>query len=126
MAGRIDEVQLIKIAVVGAVVQAHGVGLDGDAALALQVHGIEDLFHHFALRKRAGDLQQAVGQGGFAVIDVRNDGEIADEFAVHSERELSRLSHTRGLGDRGGEGLDAENGEGLDAETRRRGERGRS
>ena len=53
-------------------------GFDGDAALALQVHRIEHLRHHFALRKRAGDFQQAVGQRRFAVVDVRNDREIAD------------------------------------------------
>ena len=58
-------------------------GLDGDAALALQVHGVEDLLHHFALRERAGDLEQTVGQRGLAVVDVRNDGEIPDEFAIH-------------------------------------------
>jgi hypothetical protein len=62
VAGRIDQVELVQVAVVGAVVQAHGVGLDGDAALALQVHGVEHLLHHFALRERAGDLQQAVRQ----------------------------------------------------------------
>ena len=84
MAGRVDEVQLVHVAVVGAIIQAHGVGLDGDAALALQVHGVEHLLHHFALRKRAGDLEQPVRQRGFAVVDVRNDREIADEFAIHA------------------------------------------
>ena len=29
--------------------------------------------------ERAGHLDQAVGKGGFAVIDVGDDGEIADE-----------------------------------------------
>ena len=56
-------------------------GFDGDAALALQVHRVEDLLHHFALRERAGDFEQAVGQRRLAVVDVRNDREIADEFA---------------------------------------------
>ncbi len=51
VAGRIDQVQLVHLAIVGAIVQAHGVRLDGDAALALQVHGIEHLLHHFALRQ---------------------------------------------------------------------------
>ena len=31
----------------------------------------------------AGQLQQAVGQRGFAVVDVRDDGEIAEESGVH-------------------------------------------
>src|SRR5271157_2886252 len=70
-------------------------GLDGDAALALQVHGVQHLLHHFALRKRAGDLQQAVRQRRLAVVDVRNDREIADEFAIHAMWGCSveRLSH---------------------------------
>ena len=33
--------------------------------------------------QRAGDLEQPVGQRRFAVIDVRDDREIADEFAIH-------------------------------------------
>ena len=84
VAGSVDEVQLVDFAIVGAIVEPNGVGFDGDAALAFQVHGIEDLLHHFALRKRAGDLQQAIRQRGLAVVDVRNDGEITDEFAIHA------------------------------------------
>jgi hypothetical protein len=38
VAGRVDEVEDVGLAVAGAVVEADGVGLDGDAALALQVH----------------------------------------------------------------------------------------
>ena len=84
VAGGVDEVQLIPVAVVGAVIEADGVGLDGDAALALQVHGVEHLLHHFALGKRPGDFEQTVRQRGLAVIDVRDDREIPDEFAVHA------------------------------------------
>ena len=58
-------------------------GLDGDAALALQVHRVQHLRHHFALGKRAGDFEQAVGQRRLAVIDVRNDTEISNERGVH-------------------------------------------
>ena len=49
VAGRVDQVQLIHVAVAGRIIQAHGVRFDGDAALALQVHGVEDLLHHLAL-----------------------------------------------------------------------------
>ena len=34
--------------------------------------------------QRAGNFEQAVGQRALAVIDVRNDREIPDEFAVHA------------------------------------------
>ena len=63
--------------------QANALGLDGDAALALQVHRIEHLRVHLALAERAGQLQQAVGQRGFAVVDVRDDAEIADVLGIH-------------------------------------------
>ena len=48
--GRVDQVQLVRMPVAGRIIQAHGVGFDGDAALALQVHGVEHLLHHLALR----------------------------------------------------------------------------
>jgi hypothetical protein len=35
------------------------------------------------MRERAGQLQQAVGQRRFAVVDVRNDAEIADVLGIH-------------------------------------------
>jgi hypothetical protein len=38
---------------------------------------------HFALRKRAGHLQQTVRKRGLAVIDVRDDTKIAYELWVH-------------------------------------------
>ena len=53
------------------------VGLDGDATLAFQVHGIEHLFAHLAMTERGGQLQHAVGQRGFAVVDVGDDAEVA-------------------------------------------------
>jgi hypothetical protein len=63
--------------------QADAFGLDGDAALAFQVHGVEHLLVHFALRQGAGHFEQTVGKGGFAVVDVRDDTKIADELWVH-------------------------------------------
>ena len=83
VAGSVNEVELVFAGVAGGVVEADGFGFDGDAALALEVHGIEELGVHFALGERAGELEEAVGQGGFAVVDVRDDAEIADELGIH-------------------------------------------
>ena len=38
VAGRVHQVELIELAVLGLVVEPHGLGLDGDTALALDVH----------------------------------------------------------------------------------------
>ena len=51
VAGSVDQVEDVILAVARMVAQAHSLRLDGDAALALDVHGIEHLLppDHFAL-----------------------------------------------------------------------------
>ena len=78
VAGRVDQIQDVLLAVCRGVVQADGVRLDGDAALALEVHGVEDLRLHLARLKRAGELEEAICQRRLAMVDVRDDREIAD------------------------------------------------
>jgi hypothetical protein len=51
-------------------------GLDGDSALALDVHPVEVLGAHIAIGDDPGQLQHPVGQGGLAVIDVGDDAEV--------------------------------------------------
>jgi len=48
--GRIDEIELIGLAILRGVGHTDGVSLNGDAALALQIHGIKHLSLHFAGR----------------------------------------------------------------------------
>jgi hypothetical protein len=82
VAGRVDEVQDIGVAVLRGVFDADGVGLDGDAALALDIHAVEQLLLHVALGHGAGQLDQPVGEGGFPVVDMGDDGEVADAGEV--------------------------------------------
>ena len=84
MARSINEVQLVDFAVVSGIHHANGMSLDGDAALALEVHGVENLGLHLACGQRTGELQQAVGQRGLTMIDVRDDREIADVRGIHN------------------------------------------
>ena len=86
MTGRVDEVELIQLTILGRVHHADGVGLDGDAPLALQVHGIEYLGLHLAHGERSGQLQQAIRQRGFTVVDMRDDRKVAEEGGVHRLR----------------------------------------
>ncbi len=82
VARRVDQVQLIGLAVAGRVGEAHGLRLDGDAALALDLHGIEHLAGHLARLEPAAALDEPVGEGRLAVIDVGDDREIADAGEV--------------------------------------------
>ena len=52
--------------------------LDGNAPLALEVHGVQNLRFHLAVGEAAAALNEAVGKGRLAVIDVRDNREIAD------------------------------------------------
>ncbi len=78
MARRVHQVEDVAFAVLGAVFEAHGLRLDGDAALALQFHAVQDLLAHLARGKPARGLDQPVGQGRFAVVDMGDDRKIAD------------------------------------------------
>ena len=60
MAGGVDQVEDIGLAVVGGVFDAHGLGLDRDAALALDIHAVEHLLLHVAV----GDGLRSPGSAG--------------------------------------------------------------
>ena len=83
VARRVDEVELVLLAVLGGVVHGHGPGLDGDAPLPLDVHVVQNLVRHGPLVHALGQLQNPVRQGGFAVVDVGDDAEVADVFSCH-------------------------------------------
>ncbi len=83
MPGGVDQVQLVGLAVARGVEHAHRLRLDRDPALALEVHRVEQLRPHLARRHRVGQLEDAVRQRRLAVVDVRDDREVADVRLVH-------------------------------------------
>ena len=78
MSRGVDEVEEVLLSVLGVVEHRDGVALDGDAALALEVHGVERLLLELALRNGLRELQNAVRERGLAVVHMRDDAEIAD------------------------------------------------
>ena len=74
MAGRVDDVDARPLPL-----HRGAFGEDGDAALALQVVGVDRPLHHLLIgAKRAALAQQLVDQRGLAVVDMRDDGDVAD------------------------------------------------
>ena len=80
MSGRVDQIQFVGVAVFMLVMHPDRMGLDGDAPLALQIHPVQQLLLKIARGNGPGQLQQPVGQRGFAVVDMRDDAEVADQF----------------------------------------------
>ena len=60
----------------------HGLRLDRDPALALELHRVEHLLAHLAVRERLRQLEDAVGKRRLAMVDVRDDREVADAIRV--------------------------------------------
>ena len=81
VARRIDEVQLMALPG-----DAHGLGLDRDPALALEIHRIEQLLAHVAVGDRVRELKNPIGQGRLPVVDVGDDGEVSDAALVHGNQ----------------------------------------
>ena len=80
MARGIDKIQLVGIAIFGRVIKGHTLRLDGNPALALDIHRIEHLRRHFSFVKPTAVLNKAIGKGGLAVINMGNNREIAYVF----------------------------------------------
>ena len=78
VARRVDQVELVTLPG-----DAHRLRLDRDAALALEVHRVEHLRAHVAARDGVRELENAVGERRLAVVDVRDDREVADAVLGH-------------------------------------------
>src|SRR3989344_837801 len=78
MPGRVDEIQDVL-----AVLHPHRLHLDGDAALAFEVHTVEHLVAHKAFGNGTGTFEQTIGQRRFPVVNVRDDRKVANVFLVH-------------------------------------------
>ncbi|CAI8354222.1 MAG: Uncharacterised protein [Hyphomonas sp. TMED17] len=93
MSGRIHQIERIGLTICGGVVEPDGLRFNGNAALPLNIHRVENLFGHFPVGQRTGCLNKAIGKGGFTMVDMGHDGEISDMVArCHSRRINSGLS----------------------------------
>jgi hypothetical protein len=73
VAGRVDDVDFHAV-----IVDAGGFGKDGDAALALELARVHDAFGDLLIGPEDAALaKHGVDEGGFAVVDVGNDGDVA-------------------------------------------------
>ena len=84
MARGVDQVEVIDLAILGLVTERCGLRLDGDAALFLDVHRVQHLRFHLTVAQATTTLNDAIGQRGLAMVDVRNDREITD--VVHKKK----------------------------------------
>ena len=80
MAWSIDEIQFVLMAILFPRASRCR-GLNGDAALLLfleEVHGCGAVVHFTNFVNAAGVEKNALGDGGFASVDVRADSEVSD------------------------------------------------
>ncbi len=78
MAGSINKVEHILLTVACLVDAAHGLRLNGDATLALQIHGVQNLVLHLALSKGSCIFNQSVCQGRLAMIYMGDNRKVTD------------------------------------------------
>ena len=84
--GRIDDVDAGAAVLDGAVLRQ-----DRDATFLFDVVRVHDpLGDLFVRGEGAGLAQQAVDQGGLAVVDVRDDGDVSDRAICHTTQGLTR------------------------------------
>ena len=83
----------MRLILVSPSVEGDVLGQDGDAALAFQVVGVEDQavlaadeLVQLLAAKQAGLAQHLIDQGRFAVVNVGDDGDIANVVPLHSHK----------------------------------------
>jgi hypothetical protein len=78
---------------------AHGLRLDGDAALPLDVHAVEILRTHLPWVDHPGHLQHPIRQRRLPVVDMGDDAEVADATGIgrsdHIVAVVERSRHDR-------------------------------
>ena len=78
MTRSINKVELIGFAISGSKGQRHTLRFDGDTALALNIHRVQHLSGHFALRKPTTELYKPIGNGRFTMVNMGDNGKISD------------------------------------------------
>jgi hypothetical protein len=74
----VHEVELVRLAVGRYVRQRHGLTLDGNTALTLDIHAIENLILELTFGDDLRSLDESVGKRAFAVVYVRNNAEVSN------------------------------------------------
>ena len=78
MARCVNHIQNIFFSILRLINRPDRLRLDGDAAFPFQVHVVQYLILHLALGQQACFLDDAVGKGGFSMINMCNDTKISD------------------------------------------------
>ena len=82
MAGGVNQVEVINLSVFCFIRECRRLCLDGNATLALYIHGVEHLRFHFAVGQPPAEMNNPVRQCGFAMINMGNDREVANMLHV--------------------------------------------
>ena len=78
MAGGVDQIELIVLSIVGSIDDTNCIRFDRDAALALDIHSIEQLRFHIAFVHSVRQLENTIRNRGLTVVDMRDNRKIAD------------------------------------------------
>ena len=76
MTGRVNQIKGIRLTFIG-IVHFYGACLNGNPAFTLQIHVVEHLLLAFAQFYGIGAFENAVGKGGFSVVNMCNNAEVA-------------------------------------------------
>jgi hypothetical protein len=83
----VDQIEVVNLPVFSFVLQRSRLRFDGYPTLFFDVHRVKHLRLHLAVFESTATLNNAVSERRFAMVDVRNDGEIS--YVIHQREHLS-------------------------------------
>lgn len=84
MTRSVDQVQAVRLPVLGVITESDRMSLDCDSPFPLQIHRVEKLRLHIPFRDQPCRLKKPVGQGGLPVVHVGDDAKVSDQAWVHN------------------------------------------
>jgi hypothetical protein len=78
MSRGVDQVKVVNLPVARFVAKGGSLRLDGNTSLAFDIHRVKHLLFHLAVGQAPAQVDDAICQCGFAVIDMGNNGKITD------------------------------------------------
>ena len=80
MTWRIDNIELVSIAIIRQILQGYTLGLDGDSSFSLNIHRVKDLVCHFTIGQSTTHLDKPISQRRLTMINMGDNGKISNEF----------------------------------------------
>ena len=80
MAGGINQIEMVQLAISGSIIKPDSLRLNCNPALTFQFHIVQYLLLHLTIRQTPRHLDKTVSKRGLSMVNMGNNGKVTDIF----------------------------------------------